>query len=48
MRQRMALAAIKTVHTVAFALIATSILIVLLDGLRDARPGARQARSESR
>ena len=38
----MALAAIKTVHTVAFVVIATSILIVLRDGLRG-RPTRRTA-----
>ena len=42
MRQRITLAAIKAVHTVAFALIATSILTVLIDGLRG-RPTRRTA-----
>lgn len=42
MRQRITLAAIKAVHTVAFGLIATSILTVFLDGLRG-RPTRRTA-----
>jgi hypothetical protein len=42
MRQQVALATIKGIHTVAFAVIATSILIVLLDGLRG-RPTRRTA-----
>ena len=42
MRQRIALGAIKSIHTVAFAVIATSILVVLLDGLRG-RPTRRTA-----
>jgi len=42
MRQRLTLATIKGIHTGAFALIATSILIVLLDGLRG-RPTRRTA-----
>ena len=40
MRQRVVLAAIKTAHTVAFGAIASSILLVFLDGLRG-RPGRR-------
>ena len=40
MRQRVVLAAIKTAHTVAFGAIASSILLVLVDGLRG-RPGRR-------
>ena len=42
MRSRIILVAIKGIHTVAFAVIATSILIVLLDGLRG-RPTRRTA-----
>ena len=42
MHQRITLAAIKGIHTVAFAVIATSILVVLLDGLRG-RPTRRTA-----
>ena len=42
MRQRFALAAIKGIHTIAFAVVAGSILIVLLDGLRG-RPTRRTA-----
>ena len=40
MRQRVVLAAIRTAHTVAFGAIASSILLVFLDGLRG-RPGRR-------
>ena len=40
MRSRLILVAIKGIHTIAFAVIATSILIVLLDGLRG-RPTRR-------
>ena len=42
MRQRLVLAAIKGIHTVAFGAIASSILLVLADGLRG-RPARRTA-----
>ena len=40
MRQRFVLAAIKSIHTVAFGAIASSILLVLIDGFRG-RPTRR-------
>ena len=48
MRQRITLAAIKAVHTVAFALIATSILTVFLDGLAGSPHPTNGRRSRNR